>query len=576
MSYFGLDLSTQQLKLLVTDDQLQVTDSYSLEFEKDLPKYETKKGVYTNDETGEIVAPVAMWIEALDAVLDNMKQDGVDFSKVKGISGSCQQHGSVFWSNVANETLQSLDPGKSLREQITEECFSSLTSPNWQDHSTGEEIKVFEDYVGGADSLAELTGSRAHYRFTGPQIRKLLKERPDVYEKTSRISLVSSFLASLFSGSIADLEEADACGMNLYDIKRKNWNEELLAICSISHEKDGLTDDSKRQEAITQLKSKLGTTSPVGYNHISEISPYFVSKYGFSPECHIYSFTGDNLATIISLPLNEDEILISLGTSTTVLLVTKHYVPSSSYHTFIHPTIPDSYMSMICYCNGSLAREKVRDALNSKFDKPENDWALFDQLVSSSQFDNQLGLYFPLGEIVPNRKAQTLRARLVNDKLEIVESWDEETDAQTIVESQALSCRARSAPMLNVKKPTVSEIEDLEFDEKIISKEHLSQRPHKVVFVGGASKNKAIVTKFAEILGGESYRFDNPNACALGGAFKASWSVECESEGVIGFHEYLDSKFDSGMEKINVDPMIWSQYFPGLKILKLMEDSLKR
>lgn len=86
--------------------------------------------------------------------------------------------------------------------------------------------------------MARRTGSRAHERFTGPQILKLRREQPEVYEKTEMIrcvralkwaegradpsptynSLVSSFLTTLFcaDGEIKPMEESDACGMNLW------------------------------------------------------------------------------------------------------------------------------------------------------------------------------------------------------------------------------------------------------------------------------------------------------------------------------------------------------------------------
>ena len=44
------------------------------------------------------------------------------------------------------------------------------------------------------------TGSSAYERFTGAQISKIAKERPEQYANTERISLVSSFLASIFIG----------------------------------------------------------------------------------------------------------------------------------------------------------------------------------------------------------------------------------------------------------------------------------------------------------------------------------------------------------------------------------------
>ena len=82
-------------------------------------------------------------------------------------------------------------------------AFSTPTSPIWQDSSTSIECLELEKSVGGSNELAQLTGSKAYERFTGSQIRKLYKNEPSVYQKTKRISLVSSFGASLLVGSIA-------------------------------------------------------------------------------------------------------------------------------------------------------------------------------------------------------------------------------------------------------------------------------------------------------------------------------------------------------------------------------------
>lgn len=581
--FFGFDLSTQQLKLLVTDSKLSLHSTYKIEFSQDLPHYKTHKGVYSNDVTGEIYAPVKMWIEALDNILEQMANDNFPFERVAGISGSGQQHGSVYWSQDADKILQNLDTSKLLVEQISPGAFALETSPNWQDHSTGEEIKIFEEYVGGAENLAKISGSRAHYRFTGPQIRKIVKENNEIYHNTYKISLVSSFLASLLVGKITGIEEADACGMNLYDIEKKQWDDELLSICTMTHGNDGVTDELKRKEAIKELKSKIGDVVKIGYDSIGSISKYYVEKYGFSSNCQIFSFTGDNLATILALPLNQDEILVSLGTSTTVLLVTKAYIPSSNYHLFIHPTIPDAYMGMICYCNGSLAREKVRDELNEKFGQKKNDWSLFNELLNKSgDFDEKLGIYFPLGEIVPNAKAQTIRAKFdsTTGKIEIVDKWDVEIDVSSIVESQALSCRARSSPMLSVRDENVKPgLKDLEFDEKIIHAKSLNQRPHKAFFVGGASGNLSIVTKFSEILGSldGNFRSDNSNSCAIGGAFKATWSIECLKKGhAINFHEFLSKNFNwNDVEPIEAVNR-WENYQPALSILNQLEEKLEK
>lgn len=88
---------------------------------------------------------------------------------------------------------------RSLQENL-KEAFSIENSPIWMDSSTTSECREMETAVGGAQVLAELTGSRAFERFSGPQIAKIANEKASEYNLTKRISLVSSFLSSLFVG----------------------------------------------------------------------------------------------------------------------------------------------------------------------------------------------------------------------------------------------------------------------------------------------------------------------------------------------------------------------------------------
>lgn len=83
-----------------------------------------------------------------------------------------QQHGSVYWSQDAERLLSSLDPSKPL-VQLAPDAFSLPNAPIWQDSSTTRECAELEAAVGGAQALADLTGSRAYERFTGTQIRKV-------------------------------------------------------------------------------------------------------------------------------------------------------------------------------------------------------------------------------------------------------------------------------------------------------------------------------------------------------------------------------------------------------------------
>jgi sugar (pentulose or hexulose) kinase len=89
---------------------------------------------------------------------------------VQGISGAGMQHGTVFWSKDAESILGSLDPGKTLLEQLEggakgerKGAFSHPFSPNWQDASTQKQCEEFDKKLGTPEDLAEATGSKAHH-----------------------------------------------------------------------------------------------------------------------------------------------------------------------------------------------------------------------------------------------------------------------------------------------------------------------------------------------------------------------------------------------------------------------------
>lgn len=115
-------------------------------------------------------APVALWLEAIDLVLQRLKEAGADLSKVQGISGAGMQHGTVFWSQDAETLLAGLDAGKTLVEQLEggakgerKGAFSHLFSPNWQDASTQNQCERFDAALGTPEKLADSTGSSAHH-----------------------------------------------------------------------------------------------------------------------------------------------------------------------------------------------------------------------------------------------------------------------------------------------------------------------------------------------------------------------------------------------------------------------------
>ena len=162
--YVGFDLSTQQLKGIVLDERLKVVDQAQFDFDTDAKGFSVRKGVLTNEAEHEVFAPITLWLQALDVVLRRLKDNGVDFGRVRRISSAGMQHGSVFWGKEAEALLANLatNPENSLESQL-EGAFSHPYSPNWQDASTQQECDDFDKHLGDMQLLADVTGSKAHH-----------------------------------------------------------------------------------------------------------------------------------------------------------------------------------------------------------------------------------------------------------------------------------------------------------------------------------------------------------------------------------------------------------------------------
>ena len=306
----------------------------------------------------------------------------------------------------------------------------------------------------------------------------------------------------------------------------------------------------------SDLASKLGTVPHDGGAKFGPVSSYFVQRYAFSPDCRIVPFTGDNPATILALPLRPGDVMVSLGTSTTFLMSTHLYKPDPAVHFFNHPTTKGLYMFMLCYKNGGLAREHVRDAINKQSgslgEQQSHSWENFNDVAESTPAAGQyptgthsspmrLGLFFPRPEIVPNVRAGTWRFLYTptNKELKPLDEANQPAnepvwvvprdDAAAILESQLLSLRLRSRGVVET------------------SPDHPEwpAQPRRIYLVGGGSKNSTIAEFAGRVLGGAEgvYKLDvGHNACALGAAYKAVWARE-RQEGQT-FEDLIGARWD--------------------------------
>ncbi|CAK9301779.1 unnamed protein product, partial [Gordionus sp. m RMFG-2023] len=474
----------------------------------------------------EYKCPPFLWVAALDLLINKINNDNsVHLNQIKCIAGCAQQHGSVYWRkdwkkniniflNYENkqEKYSNIDDMPSIKLDFNQSLllnyqhlrpFSVDLSPVWLDSSTGEQCRLLRECVGfkwynipleesiklrdnknfdeykiesvGDKLIAIWTGSRVQERFTLPQVMKIYSTQPNNYHKTERISLISSFLASLFllPRIYAPIDFADGSGTNFMHIVYKSWStqimdsllqqprfKEMSLLTSklgepCQHSKDenfspfsfkryyksqaknvlvSCADEKNNVSSVGNESNKSSTPLFKNYLEFSEeyapslvptptilgtISPYFVQRFHFNPECKIAAFTGDNLASLVGSRAGPTDLIISLGTSDTILFWNRinpesrniivsadpqHNCPFDSTtttkknglnecsearnkslenvgseanhfdtlngpsaidsaHSFVNPISPfEHYVALLCYKNGSLTRESILEA----------------------------------------------------------------------------------------------------------------------------------------------------------------------------------------------------------------------
>lgn len=344
--FLGLDCSTQSLSALILDAREgSILHEASVNFEQDLPHFKTSSGFVHGDAEGEVFSDPTMWLEALDALFAKLVADGVDLSNIEAISGSGQQHATVYLNEQFGPALASLDPTKGLAEQI-QPCLTRELSPIWMDSSTAVECEEISAAVGGDKEVCRRSGSTTTQRFSGPQIRRFSKLSPDAWEQTSHAHLNSSFLASVMAGESVSIDHGDGAGMNLMNLASGNW------------------DDALVNATATDLADKLPTLAPSD-TVTGTVSSYFAEKYQLNPAAKVAVWSGDNPCSLVGMgAASSGKMVISLGTSYTLFAaMEKPLTDANGFgHVFGNPC--GKFMSLICFSEGALALEKLRSQLD--------------------------------------------------------------------------------------------------------------------------------------------------------------------------------------------------------------------
>ncbi len=316
--FAGIDSSTQSTKLLVLDlDENKVVHVDAVNYDNDLPQYNTRNGVVVSQTEGASESDPMMWVEALNILFARLQKSNVPQQNIKAIAVSGQQHGLVTLDAEGNLTRK--------------------TSKLWNDFSTQQECDLMTKAVGGLDAMIEEVGNSQRTGYTAAKIFHMVRNEPEAFAKTTTCFLVHNFINWYLTGGkdggVRVMEPGDTSGMALWDPKTGKWSDKVMNAIS------------------PDLKNKIPALEPADKS-IGFIGKTLAEQYGFDPECRIDAGCGDNMYGAVGTGNVEPGIVtISLGTSgTAYTFLDEPYIdPTGEIAAFCDST--GHYLPLLCVSN---------------------------------------------------------------------------------------------------------------------------------------------------------------------------------------------------------------------------------
>ncbi len=316
--FAGLDVSTQSCKLVVIDAKAgEIVFIDSVNYDEDLPQYDTRNGVIQGLAEGASESDPNMWIEAVNMIFERLMASKVQLDRIHCISVSGQQHGLVALDAEGNLTRS--------------------RSKLWNDFTTHEECELLTERVGGSEAMIREVGNSQRTGYTAAKIFHMLRNEPDAYRSSATFFLVHNYinwyLTGGKNGGVRVMEPGDTSGMALWNPKTGDWSEKVI-------------------EALDPgLANKLPKVLPSDVS-VGNISSELAAEYGFSTDCRIDAGSGDNMCGAVGTGNVQPGIVtISLGTSgTAYTFMTEPYIdPSGEIAAFCDST--GHYLPLLCVSN---------------------------------------------------------------------------------------------------------------------------------------------------------------------------------------------------------------------------------
>ena len=319
MAYFlGIDTSTTSSKALIIDERGEVIAVASSPH-----TLQTPKPLWSEQNPLE-------WWEAVSASIRSvLEKAGISGERIAAVGLTGQMHGLVLLD----------ESGNILRPAIL-----------WNDQRTQSQCDEIHQRI-GKEKFIQITGNVALTGFTAPKILWVKENEPDIFAKAKHVLLPKDYIRYKLTGECA-MDKADGAGTVLFDLKMRDWSDEILSALDIPRAWMPKTFEGTEFTGLVSAEAALLTGLKVG-------TP--VAAGG-----------GDQAAGAVGVGAVESGIVgLTVGTSGVVFASTPSALiePEGRLHAFCH-AIPNMwhFMGVMLSAAGSL--QWYRDALapNMSFD----------------------------------------------------------------------------------------------------------------------------------------------------------------------------------------------------------------
>jgi xylulokinase len=305
----GIDIGTSGTKTVLFDREGNTIASALGEYNM----YQPKVGWAEQN-------PEDWWNATASTIKEVLTKSGVNSEDVKGIGLSGQMHGLVMLDR----------DNRVLRPSII-----------WCDQRTAKECEQITELI-GRERLIEITANPALTGFTASKIMWVKNNEPEIYEKVFKILLPKDYVRFMLTGEYAT-EVSDASGMQLLDIAKRNWSEEVLEKLGINKNLLGKVYES--QEVTGYVTDEVAKLT------------------GLKAGTPVVGGAGDQAAGAIGNGIVRPGVVSStIGTSGVVFAYTDKVTidPKGRVHTFCH-AVPNTWHVMGVTQGAGLSLKWFRD-----------------------------------------------------------------------------------------------------------------------------------------------------------------------------------------------------------------------